>query len=206
VLFQRRSLYAKLLGLTGTPQDATLLESFALAHSDSFRPEAEGTMSGYLALGGQEALDRLVEQKVKPAGVVFAERYAALQAIRFCHEHAPDRIPAERLYRAMNSFLDDPELVDLAIIDLMRWNDWTAVDKLRELSASDVFDAKQRPLVIRAIIRYLYAATHDVPEVRTPPTPDQKTAAERLLDELRQREPDRYREALRFFIRPASAA
>jgi hypothetical protein len=79
----------------------------------------------------------------------------------------------------------------------MHSNDWSAVSRTRELYQSIADDYAMRRTQIRALFRYLYAATHDISIVKDPPTPELREIAESTLEELRILEPQRYAEAVR---------
>jgi hypothetical protein len=60
----------------------------------------------------------------------------------------------------MRILLDRPELADLVIADLSRWQDWQVQDRLMTLYGSPEYDV---PSIKRAIIRYMLVSTKNDP-------------------------------------------
>lgn len=153
----RLGLYGLLLGLCGSPEDAPAIQEKILARSDTLRLGIDGVMAGYLLLTGAEGLELIEREKLVNPDAPFSETYAAMQALRFMWQYAQEAIPKERLTAAMRQMLDRPELADLIISDLARWEDWTVVDRLYEMYDSEGFS---EPAIKRAIIRYFLLAEH----------------------------------------------
>lgn len=203
----RLGLYGILLGQCGTEDDEEAMKQTILHPESEFRLGIEGVMWGYMILGGEEALQVLEDAKMKSRTYVnkegeevklpFSETYAVMQALRFMWSHEPDRIPKERLKQSMRILLDRPELADLVIADLARWKDWSVQDRLMTMYDDEDFNI---PSVKRAIIRYMYYCSRDVPE-EAETKPDHAVSAEQHLAVLEQKDPKTYRNAKRFLIR-----
>jgi hypothetical protein len=126
----RMGLYGLLIGLCGNDEDAALVEKKITEKTEEFRLGIDGLMSGYLMLKGAKGLDLIDETKLANRDVPFSETYSAMQALRFMWKYADGRIEKERLMQSMRTLLDRPELADLVIADLARWNDWSIQDRL----------------------------------------------------------------------------
>jgi len=211
----RIGLYGLLLGLCGNEDDGTMMAAkISDTSSDDFRLGIDGVMSGYLLISGDEGLALLEDTKLKPAyltdgnGVVlldskgkqrpvpFSETYAAMQALRFMWTYGDGQISKDRLRQSMRLLLDRPELADLVIADLARWKDWSVQDRLMSLYAEEEFDI---PSIKRAIVRYLYYCSKDLPE-GVEEVPEYILQARAHLADLEKRDPKTVREARRFLL------
>ncbi|MCE9631757.1 MAG: hypothetical protein K8S94_13715 [Planctomycetia bacterium] len=161
----RRRLYATMLGVCGSKDDAERIEK--LLAGTGLSPEQAEARSGldaliacYVALEGPQALDlvdRLFLDRTSadgmPREVPFTETYAAVMALRFLGEES-DLVPRDRVLASLRLLLEEPKLADLVIADLARWQDWSAVDTLvtlfKEAKADNIF-------VREPIVNYLRA-------------------------------------------------
>ena len=135
----RRRLYATMLGVCGTKNDAERIAE--ILKGENLPPEKADVRSGldaliacYVTLRGAEGLD-LVDRLFldrKGRDVPFTETYAAVMALRFLGEES-DIVPRPRVLQSLRILLDEPKLADLVIADLARWEDWSAIDRLTEL-------------------------------------------------------------------------
>jgi hypothetical protein len=112
-------------------------------------------------------------------------------ALRF-HGTEEKIIPKERLLQGIRLMLDRPQLADLVIPDLARWEDWSVLDRLVDLfkTSDDVSNWVRVP-----VVNYLRAC----------PLPEAKTK----LDELAKIDPETLKRANSFFPfagTPAAAA
>jgi hypothetical protein len=195
----QRGFCAELLGLIGTDADRQMLRGRALQSTAEVRVDAPGLMSGYLVLAGEDGLRELEQQKLTPGDLGFSERYAAMQAIHFCHKNAPERIPAARLGQALQILLDDPDCCDLVLRELPFMNDWSAVEEISRLYEIEAF---RQPGTVRAMIRYLHYAAHPEYAEHIKPTAAQQEQAARQLKIFRDREAKQYAGAMRFVAPP----
>jgi hypothetical protein len=86
----------------------------------------------YLTLKGEAGLPLVEELFLANKKADYADTYAAIMAIRF---HGTDGgvIDPKRLVVSLHHMLERPELADLVIPDLAKWQDWAAMDRLFEL-------------------------------------------------------------------------
>jgi hypothetical protein len=156
----RRRLYATMLGVCGSADDAERIGKI-LAGKD-LAPEQLEARSGldaliacYVALKGPAALDLVDQLFLDRQGrdVPFTETYSAVMALRFLGEES-DLVPRERVLASLRLLLAEPKLADLVIADLARWQDWSAIDRLvtlfKEATADNIF-------VREPIVNYLRA-------------------------------------------------
>ncbi|MFM7141910.1 MAG: hypothetical protein ACKO2K_08365, partial [Alphaproteobacteria bacterium] len=169
----RRRLYATMLGVCGSPDDAARIERILVG--DDLGPEQAEIRSGldaliacYVTLRGPEGLD-LVDARFLRRGdrdVPFAETYAAVMALRFLGEES-SIAPRERVLQSLRILLEEPKLADLVIADLARWQDWSVIGRLEDLFVT----ANADNLFVREpVINYLKAC----------PLPEAAAAVERL--------------------------
>jgi hypothetical protein len=118
----------------------------------------------------------------------YTDTYATIMALRF-HGTEEKVIPRPRLLQGLRMMLDRPQLADLVIPDLARWEDWSVMDKLVELfkNSNDESSWVRVP-----VINYLRAC----------PLP----AAKVKLDELARLDPESIKRANSFFPLGGAAA
>lgn len=207
----RLGLYGLLLGLCGNDEDVKLMQTKINEQTEDFRLGIDGLISGYLLLTGDKGLDVIDTEKLKAKKVPFSETYAAMQALRFMWTYGGARIGQERLRQSMRELLDRPELADLVVADLARWEDWSVQDRLMKLYGEGEYNI---PSIKRAIVRYLLTAAKvhpakaedpkDDKSPKTPVKPDDLPAsalqARANLEKLRDKDPKTVKEAERFFF------
>ena len=191
----RLGLYGMMLGLCGDASDAKTLEAQIVKQTDDFRLGIDGMMGGYLLLTRDEGLAVIDREKLLNKNVPFSETFSAMQALRFMWTYGEERISAERLRQSMRLLLDRPELADLVIADLARWNDWAIQPDLMKMYGAEDFNT---PSIKRAIIRYMLVCSKESGEAGD--TPAHVLAAKKGLEDLRKRDPKTVAEAERFFI------
>ncbi|MBI1311816.1 hypothetical protein GC176_11035 [bacterium] len=212
----RLGLYGLLVGLCGNKADAQAIEKRIVEDTEDFRLGIDGLMSGYLLLSGNDGLEVIEKTKLKDPSVPFSETYAAMQALRFMWKYAEGRIEPERLRESMRILLDRPELADLVIADLARWNDWGVQDRLMTLyrrtqeppkksaNGEETPDPYNIPSVKRAIVRYMLVSSKDVAEDAVAgedaKLPEHVVKGRAYVEELRKLDPKTVREAERFFF------
>jgi len=156
----RRRLYATMLGVCGSADDAERIGK--ILSGEGLTPEQLEARSGldaliacYVALEGPGALDLVDRLFLERRGreVPFTETYAAVMALRFLGEES-DLVPRDRVLQSLRLLLQEPKLADLVIADLARWQDWSAIDRLvtlfKEAKADNIF-------VREPIVNYLRA-------------------------------------------------
>lgn len=187
----RLGLYGLLLGLCGQAEDIRFMEQKISVPAQGIRAGIGGLMSGYLMLTGSKGLDHLERTKFRQKNTSPNELFAARDAVAFMWTYQRDgkRIPPERLRQSMRILLDRPDLADLVIADLARWQDWSVMDRLVSLYDADDYDYKA---IRKAIVRYLLVASRDT-------DPGTATRARKYLDRIRGRDPQLVKRAERFY-------
>jgi hypothetical protein len=128
----RKRLYFTMLGICYQPEDAQLLEQLMRADDRKARAGLDALIACYLMLTKEQGLPLVEELFLKNRQAEYADTYAAIMALRF-HGTEVEVLPRPALVQAMRLMLDRPELADLVIPDLARWEDWDAMPKLVEL-------------------------------------------------------------------------
>lgn len=170
----RGGLYATMLGWCGDRSDIEPLRSYIVAplKDDDFRIGTEGYITAYLMLAGYRGLPEIEQFKLMAKESPFSERYAAIQAVRYLYQHGEGRIPQARLRQCMHKLVDQPDLAEIAIIDLARWKDWELQTRILKLYGSGgEFNGRR---VKKAMINYMLVSVFDVPANQT----DSKDRAE----------------------------
>jgi hypothetical protein len=128
----RKRLYLTLFGVCGEKTHTKLLEEMMRSTDPAQRAGMDAMIGCYLTLQGADGLPLIEELFLKNKKCEFADVYAAIMALRF---HGTDGgvIDRTRVVQSMHYVLDRPELADLVIPDLARWEDWSQVDRLVEL-------------------------------------------------------------------------
>ncbi len=194
----RLGLYGLMLGLCGTAEDEELMRKKITEPTQDFRLGIDGIMAGYLLLTGEEGLKLIDDTKLRDADIPFSETYAGMQALRFLWTYAPERVSKERLRGSMRILLDRPDLADLVITDLARWEDWSITDKLWELYHDDEYNI---PSIKRAIVRfYLVAERAKTEDMENPQPLETAEQAKEYLATLREDDPKTVQAAERFFF------
>lgn len=207
----RLGLYGLLLGLCGNDEDAKMMEKKIEEKTEDFRLGIDGMIYGYLLLTGEKGLDRIDRSKFQDKKAPFSETYAGMQALRQMWAYGNGRIPKERMRQSMRELLDRPELADLVVADLARWEDWSVQDRLMKLYGEGEYSL---PSIKRAIVRYYLTAA----KMQPPKTDDTKTSdasiaktktddlpasalqARANLEKLKEKDPKTVKEAERFFF------
>jgi len=176
-----RRLYLTMLGACGTKDDVPLLEELITAEDRDARSALDALIACYLTLKGADGLPLIEDRFLKNADAEYTDTYSAIMAIRF-HGQEETGIPRARLVAALRNMLDRPELADLVIPDLARWEDWSVMDRLVRLFK----DADEASSWVRVpVINFLRAC------------PDPK--AKEYIEELAKIDPDAVKRASHFF-------
>ena len=184
----RKRMYLVMLGVCNQPEDAALLEKLLRSEDENQRAGLDSMIACYLTLRGAEGLPLVDELFLNNKKSQYADTYAAIMALRF-HGTEGGIIDKDRVLESMRLILDRPELADLVIPDLARWEDWTQIEKLSQLFKS----ADEKSSWVRVpVINYLRAC----------PLP----AAEQELAELKEIDPAAFKRATSFFPVPKANA
>lgn len=184
----RKRLYLVMLGVCGDKADADLLEEMLRSDDPNRRAGLDSMIACYITLKRAEGLPLIDELFLANKDSQYADTYAAIMALRF---HGTDGgvIEKDRVLESMRIILDRPELADLVIPDLARWEDWTQVDKLVELFKT----ADEKSSWVRVpVINYLRAC----------PLPE----AEEQLEHLKDLDPAAFKRATSFFPVPKASS
>lgn len=176
-----RRLYLTMLGVCGNQKDAEMLEGMLEDDNPAGKPGLDAMVSAYLKLKGAEGLPLVEKLFLKDPDAEYTETYAAIMAIRF-HGQEEHVIPKERLVEALRHMLERPQLADLVIPDLARWEDWKSMDKLVKLFKESDDDSGW---VRVPVINFLRAC----------PLPE----AKKHLEELAKLDPESMKRADSFF-------
>jgi hypothetical protein len=128
----RRRLYLVILGITGTEKDLPMIEQFMNSDDRKAKSGLDALIACYLTLKGESGLPLVEKLFLANDKADYADTYAAIMAIRF-HGSEGGVIDAKRLVKALHPMLQRPELADLVIPDLAKWEDWGVMDKLFDL-------------------------------------------------------------------------
>ncbi len=183
-----RSLYFTMLSVCGQPEDVQMLEEI-LTSGDRDQLAALSSMTScYLTLTGAAGLP-LIEDRFLRGGVMwdpeYVHTYGAIMALRFLGEEG-GVIDRDRILQSLRIMLDRPQLADLVIRDLARWEDWESLPRLVQLFK----EADENSSWVRVpVINYLRAC----------PLPEAKAE----IEELAKLDPDAVRRASSLFPFPA---
>jgi hypothetical protein len=176
-----RRLYLTMLGVCGNAQDTTMFEAMLKDDSPTGKPGMDALVAAYLKLKGADGLPLIEDLFLKNADAEYTETYAAIMAIRF-HGQEESIIPKKRLIEALRHMLARPQLADLVIPDLARWEDWGSADRMVQLFKESDADSGW---VRVPVINFLRAC----------PLPE----AKKQLEELAKLDPESMQRANSFF-------
>ena len=163
-----------------------MLEQMLRSTDRTTKEGLDALVACYLVLKGAEGLPLVEELLLTNKQAEYSDTYAAIMALRF-HGTELSIIPRSRLVAALRHILDRPELADLVIADLARWEDWSVMPRLVQLFK----EADQQSSWVRVpVINYLRAC----------PLPE----AKQHIQALAQIDPDAVKRANTFF--PFAAA
>jgi hypothetical protein len=184
----RRRLYLTMLGVCGRPDDIAVLEAMIKSSDRQVRTALDALVACYLILKGPTGMALVEDLFLKNKDAEYTDTYAAIMAVRFLGQETT-AVPKEHLLRGLRAMLDRPQLADLVIPDLARWQDWSAMDKLVELfkKADDESSWVKVP-----VVNYLRAC----------PKPEAKA----YLAELAKLDPESVKRANSFFPFGAAAS
>ncbi len=128
----RKRLYFTMLAICGKPEDADLFESMIRSDNPEARAGLDALLAAYLTLKGEKGVELIKKEFFDNKESQYADIYSAVMALRF-HGTEANVLPKDAILGAMHRLLERPDLADLVIPDLARWNDWSQVDKVCEL-------------------------------------------------------------------------
>ncbi len=178
----RRRLYLTMLGICGTPADTPFLDEMLRSKDPERKAALDAVIGCYLALRGDEGIATIDELFLKNPDAEYSDTWSAILALRILGAETTV-IPRERIVESLRLLLDRPQLADLVIPDLARFEDWTVIPKLIELFKSA--DATNQWVRV-PVINFFRAC----------PLPEARQA----IDELAQLDPDAVKRAQIFPI------
>lgn len=160
----RYGLYGMLLGHCGKGEThGKLLREFIDNPKIKQATGLDGLLAGFAMLDHKGGLD-YVANLIKDKQEEFLVRYAALRSLRFFWEYRNDVVAKKDTVASALPLLEQPDIADIAIDDLRKWNQWDLAPKVLAL-----FDkaTHEIPIVQRSIIKFALSA----------PTKDEQCAA-----------------------------
>lgn len=192
----RLGLYGLLLGLCGQESEIAFMEQKINESTEELRLGIGGLISGYLMLTGSEGLTKIEQSKFLAKDVAFSETYSAMQALSFIWSYENCQISKDRLRQSMRLLLERPELADLAVANLARWEDWSVMDRLMKMYGQEDYQSRS---VKKAIVRYLLVAAKGKNKSGEGPDIATVKKAKLFLNQLRNEDPATVKSAERFF-------
>lgn len=185
----RRRLYLVMLGVCGGEQDLPMLAEFMQSSDRKQKAGLDALIACYLTLQGDSGLKLVEDLFLANPKADYADTYSAIMAIRF-HGTEGGVIEKAPLVKSLHHMLDRPDLADLVIPDLAKWEDWGSMDRLMALFRT----ADEKNSWVRVpVVNFLRAC----------PLP----RAKELLAECEKIDPAAVKRANSFFpTAPASAA
>jgi len=178
-----RRLYLTMLGVCGTKDDIPMLKEMMTSDDRRAKAGLDALIGCFLTLKGPEGMPVVEDLFLKNKDAEYGDTYGAIMALRILGQES-DVIPRERLLVGLRYMLDRPDLADLVIPDLARWEDWAVMDRLVKLFK----DAEDSSSFVRVpVVNYLLAASRQKGEVRK--------KAKAALDELTLIDPDSVKRA-----------
>ena len=114
----------------------------------------DGLLAGYVLLAPKDGLTYLAGI-VKDPKVDFLVRYAALRSLRFFWEYREDVLKRADIVASALPLLDQPDIVDLAVEDLRKWEQWDLAPRVVGLFDKPTHEAS---IIQRSIIKYALSA------------------------------------------------
>ena len=178
----RRRLYLAMLAECGEEADGDWIKH-QLERADGQPVALEAFLKTYVRLKGEPGLDWLDQRYFGNQDSKLPQTYAAILALRYASDHPELAIPSERIRQSHRLVLHHPLLVDIAISDLSRLQDWQSVDDV--VRAVDRADGEIGRWAIIPTINYLR---------RCP-----GTKAQQALDKWATQYPREFKRAVTFF-------
>lgn len=184
----RRRLYFTLLGVCGQPEDIVMLEDMMKSNDRRAKAGLDALIGCYLALNGPQGMPLVEDLFLKKKDAEYSDTYAAIMALRVMGQES-EVVPRPRLLEALRYMLERPDLADLVIPDLARWEDWSVMDRMVKLFK----DANPGSNFVRVpVVNYLEAASRQKNE-----TGEKAKAA---IDELATIDPEAVKRAKAYAI------
>src|SRR5690606_39570176 len=119
---------------------------FATDADRDLRVGIDGVMGGYLLLSGADGLAELEQAYLADPQASQDNVNAVTSALRFMWEYGEGKISPDRLRQSMRLALQHEETLEIAIVDLARWQDWAVTPQIVALYP-DAYRGLQRRIV-----------------------------------------------------------
>ena len=169
VATNRKRLYYVMLGICGTDEDTKLLEDILQSGDAERQKGLDALVACYLNLKGPGGMDLIDKVFLSDRDKDYVEVFSVVSALRF-HGSEEDVIPRDRLLASLRLVLERPDLADMIIPDLARWEDWSVKDRLLDIFKKPTSETSE--FIRLPIASYMLAC------------PDE--AAKKYLEEMRQ--------------------
>ena len=150
----RFGLYGSLLGHCGKDEHAKVLRDLLENPKRRLSSGVDGVLAGYILLRPKEGWEYAKGLMADPKQD-FLLRYAALRTARFFWTYRPDVVDKKELAQGAASLLSQKDIVDLAVDDLRKWEQWDVTDRVLALQGTEAY--KELPVVRRAVLKYMLA-------------------------------------------------
>ena len=128
----RKRLYYTMLGVCGTKDDVKIFEKILKSGDRKKQRGLDALVACYLNLTKADGLKLINEVFLTNPEADYVDLFSVVSALRF-HGSEVTYIKKSELVKSMRLVLDRPKDADMVIPDLIRWKDWTVVDKMVEL-------------------------------------------------------------------------
>ena len=148
-----RDLACFLLGYCGEEKDVALIRSHMERAEEGYGPAPRydvDPLKGYVLLKPKEGF-AFVAALMKDSKRGFADRYRALLAARYIHDHHDNLIEKQDVERLFADVLSDGDLADFVINDFRRWKRWNYTDRVLVHFGKASHNV---PVIKNAILRY----------------------------------------------------
>lgn len=176
----RLSLYGYLLGACGSrAADAALLKNSILRPDERLANAVDGLLAGLIQLDPEEGW-RLAKELLQRGDLSFVRKRGILTTLAFLYSAHREAVQ-EQVAAITGLMLLQPDIMDLAIEHLRRWQLWTHTEQILSQYGKPAASA---PMTQRSIIRYALscAAVEGHPKAKP------------FLEDLRRSSPDLVKE------------
>jgi len=172
----RLGLYGLLLGHCGNAAHAKELRQILDRNDSGLSGGLDGLIAAYVMLEPEAGYNYLL-QLLKDPKIDQSVRYAVLKVFRFFWDYRSDLVAKPKILEGMKRIVAMPEMADLAIDDLRKWQCWDQAGLVLSLiqQPAHMKEAMNR----RAILKFAIAC------------PTQLTEAKAYVERVRKEDPDR---------------
>ncbi|MGL6072704.1 MAG: hypothetical protein ACRC8S_00955 [Fimbriiglobus sp.] len=172
----RLGLYGLFIGHCGKKEDAAAIRTM-LDQPETLQVQGlDGILAAYVMLDPVVGWE-YVNQLLKEPEASFQTRYSILRVYRFFWESRQDIVGKDAILQGLLKLVDQPDIGDLPMEDLRKWERWELTDKI--LSYTKSADHMKAKIVQRSILRFALAA------------PAEQKAAKEYVEQIRREDPDR---------------